>query len=87
MTLHTLKSENGEKTVEIDAKDVVRVRATDDGYDNIELRAAGTVFDMSGKHFQNGMPSWVEVLDVFEAKVKVVEEVVAGKKKEYKTLK
>lgn len=73
--------------VEIGPKDVVRVKATEDGYDNIELRTSGTVFDMSGKFFQNSIPSWVEVLDVFESEVKVLEEVVAGKKKERKSVK
>ena len=76
-----------DEQVEIGPKDVVRVKATEDGYDNIELRTAGTVFDMSGKFFQNGIPSWVEVLDVFESEVKVVEELVAGKKKERKSVK
>lgn len=76
-----------DEQVEIGLKDVVRVKATEDGYDNIELRTAGTVFDMSGKYFQNNIPSWVEVLDVFESEVKVVEEVVAGKKKERKQVK
>jgi hypothetical protein len=83
MALYTVQDEQ----VEIGPKDVVRVKATDDGYDNIELRSAGTVFDMSGKYFQNGIPSWVEILDVFEAEVKVVEELVAGKKKERKSVK
>lgn len=73
--------------VEIGPKDVVRVKATQDGFDNIELRTVGTIFDMSGKYFQSNIPSWVEVLDVFESEVKVVEEVVAGKKKERKTVK
>ena len=76
-----------DEQVEIGPKDVVRVKATQDGFDNIELRIVGTIFDMSGKYFQNGIPSWVEVLDDFESEVKVVEEVVAGKKKERKTVK
>lgn len=77
----------GTEQIEIGEKDIVRVRALSSGFDNVELREAGTEFDMSGKYFANKIPSWVEIVDVFEAEVKVVEELVAGKKKERKTVK
>lgn len=69
---------------DIKPNDIVKCRAITSGFDGIALRDAGEYFQADGKIFQNGMPSWIEVLEVYETEKKQVEQVVIGKKKAFK---
>lgn len=67
--------------VEISPSDLVKCEAISGGWTGTEFVDKGDVFNLSGKFFQSGIPSWVKVLSVHETAVKLVEEVTLGTKK------
>ena len=71
---------NGEM-IDIKPEDIVSVEAISVGYDNVELRQVGDKFKLSGKYFQASKPSWVEILEVYEAKKELVEQITVGARK------